>query len=105
MRRRLPVVLVIAMLVLRVGIVSGKECQGVNFPEQTQVQPARCRPVHLRETTAGAEEHHRAPPDRSATPDAGLLLADDPSGRAGTSALQCLSVKRRSVAVPVPTRL
>ena len=37
MRRSLPGVLVSAMIVLNIGIVSGKECQGVNFPEQIQV--------------------------------------------------------------------
>ena len=53
MRRRLPVVLVSAMLVLRVGIVSGKECQGVNFPEQTQVQasPLALNGLGLRQAT------------------------------------------------------
>jgi hypothetical protein len=38
MRRSLPAVLVSVMIVLRVGTVSGKECHGVTFPEQTQVQ-------------------------------------------------------------------
>ena len=38
MRRSLPVVLVSAMMALRVGTVSGKECHGVNVPEQIQVQ-------------------------------------------------------------------
>ena len=38
MRRSLPVVLVSVIMALSVGAVSGKECQGVNFPEQTQVQ-------------------------------------------------------------------
>ena len=38
MRRSLPVVLVSAIIALSVGPVSGKECHGVNFPEQIQVQ-------------------------------------------------------------------
>ena len=38
MRRSLPVVLVSAMIALSVGTVSGKECHGVTFPEQIQVQ-------------------------------------------------------------------
>lgn len=38
MRRSLSVVLVGAMMALSVGTVVGKECQGVNVPEQTQVQ-------------------------------------------------------------------
>lgn len=38
MRYRLPVVLVSVIMAWSVGTASGKECQGVNFPEQTQVQ-------------------------------------------------------------------
>jgi hypothetical protein len=38
MRRSLPGVLVSVMIALGVGTVSGKECNGVNFSEQTQVQ-------------------------------------------------------------------
>ena len=35
MRRSLPALLVSALMVWSVGAVSGKECQGVNVPEQT----------------------------------------------------------------------
>ena len=38
MRRSLPAVLVSVIMAWSVGAVSGKECQGVNVPEQTQVQ-------------------------------------------------------------------
>ena len=53
MRRSLPVVLVSAMLALRVGTVSGKECHGVTFPEQTQVQtsPLTLNGLGLRQAT------------------------------------------------------
>src|SRR5215510_11291284 len=53
MRRSLSGVLVSAMLVLSVGTVSGKECQGVNFPEQTQVQasPLALNGLGLRQAT------------------------------------------------------
>ena len=53
MRRSLPVVLVSLMIVLRVGTVSGKECQGVTFPEQTQVQasPLTLNGLGLRQAT------------------------------------------------------
>ena|SRR5262245_47601633 len=53
MRRSLPGVLVSAMIVLSVGTVSGKECHGVNFPEQTQVQasPLMLNGLGLRQAT------------------------------------------------------
>jgi Chalcone isomerase-like len=53
MRRSLPVVLISVLIVLRVGTVSGKECQGVNFPEQTQVQatPLTLNGLGLRQAT------------------------------------------------------
>jgi len=53
MRRSLPGVLVSAMLGLSVGTVSGKECQGVNFPEQIQVQasPLALNGLGLRQAT------------------------------------------------------
>ena len=53
MRRSLPVVLVSTMLALRVGTVSGKECHGVTFPEQTQVQtsPLTLNGLGLRQAT------------------------------------------------------
>src|SRR5215475_3362103 len=53
MRRSLPVVLVSAMIALRVGTVSGKECHGVTFPEQTQVQtsPLTLNDLGLRQAT------------------------------------------------------
>src|SRR5215475_5031013 len=53
MRRSLPVVLVSAMIALRVGTVSGKECHGVTFPEQTQVQtsPLTLNGLGLRQAT------------------------------------------------------
>src|SRR5215475_2834340 len=53
MRRSLPVVLVSAMIALRVGTVSGKECHGVNFPEQIQVQtsPLTLNGLGLRQAT------------------------------------------------------
>ena len=38
MRHSLPALLVSAIMVLSVGAVSGKECKGINFPEQAQVQ-------------------------------------------------------------------
>jgi len=38
MRRRLPALLVRAMMIWGVGAVAGKACQGVNVPEETQVQ-------------------------------------------------------------------
>jgi hypothetical protein len=53
MRRSLPVVLVSAILALGVGTVSGKECHGVNFPEQTQIQtsPLKLNGLGLRQAT------------------------------------------------------
>ena len=53
MQRSLPVVLVSAMIALRVGTVSGKECHGVTFPEQTQVQtsPLTLNGLGLRQAT------------------------------------------------------
>jgi len=53
MRRGLPVVFVSAMIALSVGTVSGKECNGVNFPEQTQVQtsPLALNGLGLRQAT------------------------------------------------------
>ena len=38
MRRSLPALLVSAIIGLSVSTVSAKECRGINFPEQTQVQ-------------------------------------------------------------------
>src|SRR5262249_6346914 len=53
MRRSLPAMLVSAMMVLSVGPVSGKECHGVNFPEQTSVQtiPLTLNGLGLRQAT------------------------------------------------------
>jgi len=53
MRRSLPAVLVSAMMVLSVGPVSGKECHGVTFPEQTSVQtiPLTLNGLGLRQAT------------------------------------------------------
>ena len=53
MRRGLPVVLVSAMIALGVGTVSGKDCNGVSFPEQTQVQtsPLTLNGLGLRQAT------------------------------------------------------
>src|SRR5262249_24240949 len=53
MRRRLPVVLVVAIIAWSVGPVSGKDCRGVNFPEQTHVQTntLTLNGLGLRETT------------------------------------------------------
>jgi chalcone isomerase-like protein len=53
MRRSLPVVLVSAMIALSVGTVLGKECHGVNFPEQIQVQtsPLTLNGLGLRQAT------------------------------------------------------
>ena len=53
MRRSLPVVLVSAIIALRVGTVSGNECHGVTFPEQTQVQtsPLTLNGLGLRQAT------------------------------------------------------
>ena len=53
MRHSLPVVLVSAMIALRVGTVSGKECHGVTFPEQIQVQtsPLTLNGLGLRQAT------------------------------------------------------
>ena len=53
MRRSLPAVLVSVMMVLSVGPVSGKECHGVNFPEQTLVQasPLTLNGLGLRQAT------------------------------------------------------
>ena len=53
MRRSLPVVLVSTMIALSVGTVSGKECHGVNFLEQTQVQasPLMLNGLGLRQAT------------------------------------------------------
>ena len=53
MRRSLPAVLVSVIMALSVGAVSGKECQGVNFSEQTQVQasPLTLNGLGLRQAT------------------------------------------------------
>ena len=53
MRRSFPVVLVSLMIMMRVGTVAGKECQGVTFPEQTQVQatPLALNGLGLRQAT------------------------------------------------------
>ena len=53
MRRSLPIVLVSAMIALSVGTVLGKECNGVSFPEQTQVQtsPLTLNGLGLRQAT------------------------------------------------------
>jgi hypothetical protein len=53
MRRSLPAVLVSVMMVLSVGPVTGKECHGVNFPEQTTVQasPLTLNGLGLRQAT------------------------------------------------------
>src|SRR5262245_43755167 len=53
MRRSLPAVLLSVMMVLSVGPVSGKECHGVNFPEQTSVQtsPLTLNGLGLRQAT------------------------------------------------------
>jgi chalcone isomerase-like protein len=46
-------VLVSLMIMLRVGTVAGKECQGITFPEQTQVQatPLTLNGLGLRQAT------------------------------------------------------
>ena len=51
--RRSLLVLVSLMIMLRVGTVAGKECQGVTFPEQTQVQatPLTLNGLGLRQAT------------------------------------------------------
>ncbi len=53
MRRSLLAVLVSAIMVLSVGAVSGKECKGINFPEQIQVQasPLTLNGLGLRQAT------------------------------------------------------
>src|SRR5262245_47162232 len=53
MRHSLPAVLVSVIMVLTVGPVSGKECHGVNFPEQTSVQgsPLTLNGLGLRQAT------------------------------------------------------
>ncbi len=53
MRHSLPALLVSAIMVLSVGAVSGKECKGINFPEQTQVQasPLMLNGLGLRQAT------------------------------------------------------
>src|SRR5262249_39763736 len=53
MRRSLPIVLVSAMIALSGGTVLGKECNGVSFPEQTQVQtsPLTLNGLGLRQAT------------------------------------------------------
>jgi len=51
--RRSLLVLVSLMIMLRVGTVAGKECQGITFPEQTQVQatPLTLNGLGLRQAT------------------------------------------------------
>jgi len=53
MRHSLPALLVSAIMVLSVGAVSGKECQGINIPEQAQVQasPLMLNGLGLRQAT------------------------------------------------------
>jgi hypothetical protein len=53
MRRSLPALLVSASMMLSVGAVSGKECQGINVPEQAQVQasPLMLNGLGLRQAT------------------------------------------------------
>jgi len=53
MRRSLPALLVSAIIGLSVSAVVGKECRGINFPEQIQMQasPLMLNGLGLRQAT------------------------------------------------------